>query len=196
MADNFPEALRARLQARSTQVRAEWRARPAAVLTPLYLADGEWHLLFTQRTDTVEEHKGQVSFPGGSVDPEDRDRIDTALRETEEEIGLHRADVTVLGALDELITVMQWRITPVVATFTYPYEFKLNPAEATAVFGVPLRWLADPTNLETRYREPIVPGRKVAVYYYAPYDGYVIWGATARMTLSLLQVAGLIDHMD
>ena len=196
MSAEFATQLSARLNARTIGVRAEWQARPAAVLTPLYYYEDRWHLLFTQRTNNLEEHRGQVSFPGGSVDPNDKDRIETALREAEAEIGLERDDVEVLGVLDELITVTQWRITPVVASFPYPYDLVVNPDEADSAFGVPLQWLADPANLETQYREPIVPGRKVAVYYFKPYDGHIIWGATARMTLSLLQVAGLIDEME
>ena len=192
----FAAQLSARLNTRPTRVRAEWHARPAAVLAPLYFHEDRWHLLFTQRTDNLVEHRGQVSFPGGSVDPDDKDRIETALREAEEEIGLKRDDVEVLGVLDELITVTQWRITPVVGSFSYPYDFAVNLDEAESAFGVPLQWLADPANLETQYREPIVPGRKVAVYYFKPYVGHIIWGITARMTLSLLQVAGLIDEME
>jgi 8-oxo-dGTP pyrophosphatase MutT (NUDIX family) len=168
-------------------VRAEWEARPAAVLVPLYQAGGTWHVLFTQRTHLVETHKGQVSFPGGRVDPEDTDRIATALREAEEEIGLRREDVTVLGQLDELLTVTQYQITPIVGTFPWPYDFVLSEAELSAVFGVPLTWLADPRNLEIRYRDPLAGGRKVPVYY-LHYDSYTIWGATARMLLNLLDV--------
>jgi 8-oxo-dGTP pyrophosphatase MutT (NUDIX family) len=144
-------------------------------------------VLFTQRTQNVETHKGQVSFPGGQVDAEDATRIDTALRETEEEIGLRREYVTVLGTLDELLTVTQYRITPVVGVFPWPYPFVLSTVELSAVFGAPLRWLADPANLEIRHREPLVPGPPVPVYY-LHYQGYTIWGATARMLLNLLDV--------
>jgi 8-oxo-dGTP pyrophosphatase MutT (NUDIX family) len=157
------------------------------VLVPLYLDGGTWHALFTQRTHLVETHKGQVSFPGGRVDPEDQDRIATALREAEEEIGLRREDVTVLGQLDELMTVTQYRITPIVGVFPWPYDFVLSPAELSAVFGVPLAWLADPTNLEIQYREPMAPGPKVPVYY-LHYGDYTIWGATARILINLLDV--------
>jgi 8-oxo-dGTP pyrophosphatase MutT (NUDIX family) len=121
------------------------------------------------------------------VDPEDADRVATALRETEEEIGLRREDVTVLGRLDELLTVTQYRVTPIVGVFPWPYDFVLSEAELSAVFGVPLTWLADPQNLEIRYHEPLVPGPKVPVYY-LHYEGYTIWGATARMLINLLDV--------
>jgi len=188
MAD-IPAYLRATLAARTATTRAEWEARPAAVLVPLYFHAGEWHVLFTLRTEHVETHKGQVSFPGGRVDPEDRDRVDTALREAEEEIGLRRADVTVLGQLDALLTVTQYHITPVVGVFAWPYPFVLSTNELSVVFGAPLRWLADPANLEIKQREPIVPGPLIPVYY-LHYGGYTIWGATARMLLNLIEVLG------
>jgi 8-oxo-dGTP pyrophosphatase MutT (NUDIX family) len=187
--DELPTLLAGRLAARPPITRAEWEARPAAVLVPLYLAGGAWHVLFTLRTHLVETHKGQVSFPGGRADAEDATRVDTALREAEEELGLRRQDVTVLGTLDELLTVTQYRITPVVGTFAWPYPFVLSTHELSAVFGVPLAWLADPANLEVRHREAIVPGPPVPVYY-LHYEGYTIWGATARILLNLLEVIG------
>jgi 8-oxo-dGTP pyrophosphatase MutT (NUDIX family) len=185
---NFADELRARLASRPPGTNAEWEAWPAAVLVPLYQERGEWHVLFTQRTDLVEHHKGQVSFPGGRVDDGDADRIETALRETDEEIGLKREHVTVLGRLDELLTVTQYRVTPIVGVFPWPYPFVLSTAELSEVFGVPLHWLADSANLEIRYRDPIVPGRPVPIYYFH-YEGHTIWGATAHMILNLLEIA-------
>ncbi|MCC7359826.1 MAG: CoA pyrophosphatase [Anaerolineales bacterium] len=184
---DLPNALRTTLAARPIVTRAEWEARPAAVLVPLYCDAGEWQVLFTLRTEQVETHKGQVSFPGGRVDPEDHDRVETALREAEEEIGLHREDVRVLGQLDPLLTVTQYHITPVVGVFAWPYEFVLSLSELSVVFGAPLRWLADPAHLETRLREPMAPGPKIPVYYFH-FGNYTIWGATARILLNLLQV--------
>ena len=144
--------------------------------------------MFTQRTELVETHKGQVSFPGGRVDPGDTSRVDTALREAQEEIGLRREDVTVLGQLDELLTVTQYHITPIVGMFPWPYQFVLSTDELSEVFGAPLAWLADSANLEVQTREPFLPGRKINVYYLR-YQGYTIWGATARMLLNLIDVA-------
>ena len=184
------EALRQVLAARTPRVQAEWNTRPAAVLVPLYQSGGEWGLIFTQRTDDMEEHKGQVAFPGGKIDPEDATPEDAARREAEEEIGLKREDVRVLGRLDGLITVTQWHITPVVGVVPYPYPFAINPAECTAVFAAPLKWLADPANYEVRLRQPPLGGPAVSVYYYKEYEGHVIWGATARMTQMFLALAG------
>ncbi len=184
---DFADALRARLAGRTPQTQAEWDARPAAVLVPLYRERGEWHVLLTQRTELVEHHKGQVSFPGGRVDDDDRDRVQTALREAEEEIGLRPEHVAVLGQLDELLTVTQYRVTPIVGVIPWPYPFVLSTVELSEVFGAPLLWLADPAHLETQYRDPIAPGRPVPVYYFR-YEGHTIWGATARMLLNLLEV--------
>jgi 8-oxo-dGTP pyrophosphatase MutT (NUDIX family) len=183
--ESFPDAIRARLSTRPHQTKAEWEARPAAVLIPLYQQEGEWHLLFTERTHTVEDHKGQVAFPGGRVDEADASRVETALREAEEEIGLKRADVAVLGRLDELLTVTQYRITPVVGVIPWPYTFTLSTSELSEVFGVPLRWLAEPANRAIRYREPMLPGPKIPVYYFH-YQTHTIWGVTARMLMDFL----------
>jgi 8-oxo-dGTP pyrophosphatase MutT (NUDIX family) len=189
---NFINDLQGKLTSRQPQVMAEWNARPAAVLVPLHIRDGEWSLLFTRRTDTMDEHKGQVAFPGGKIDPGDASPEAAALREAEEEIGLKRESVTVIGQLDHLITVTQWHITPVVGVFQYPYEFVVNPAECSAVFSVTLKWLADPANMETRYRQPPVGGPPVPVYYYNDYEGHIIWGATARMVQMFL---GLVHDL-
>jgi 8-oxo-dGTP pyrophosphatase MutT (NUDIX family) len=186
---DFADALQSRLAGRAPITRAEWEARPAAVLVPLHMQAGAWHLLLTQRTLTVESHKGQVAFPGGRVDVGDASRVDTALREAEEEIGLPRERVTIIGQLDELLTVTQYRITPVVGLIPWPWTFTLSTAELSAVFSVPLRWLADPANLDIQYRQPIVPGPPVEVYYFY-YGEYTIWGATARIIRNLLEVAG------
>jgi 8-oxo-dGTP pyrophosphatase MutT (NUDIX family) len=185
--NSFAESLSAQLAVRTPITRAEWEARPAAVLVPLYQDGGEWHLLLTQRTDTLASHKGQVAFPGGRADPGDISPVETALRETEEEIGLPRESITVVGQLDELLTVTQYRITPIVGVIAWPWEFRLSLAELSAVFGVPLRWLADPANLNTQYRQPLASGPPVPVYYFY-FGPYTVWGATARIILNLLDV--------
>ena len=184
---NLTDQIRAQLTARRPEVIAEWNARLAVVLIPLYLDRGEWHVLFTERTHTVEDHKGQVAFPGGRVDEGDASRVATALRETEEEIGLQPADVTVLGQLDELLTVTQYRVTPVVGVFPWPYPFVLSTEELSEVFGVPLAWLLDLANCEIQYRELLITGPKIPVYYFR-YQGHIIWGVTARMLVGFLEL--------
>lgn len=159
----------------------------AAVLVPLVWHDDEWHLLFTRRTDTVESHKGQVSFPGGACDDGETTPEETALREAEEEIGLNPNNVKVLGRLPTLITVSYFRVTPVVGVIVqWPTVFRVGEHEVARVFTMPLGWLANELN---RWQFDI-PNRKRSVIAYHPYDGELLWGATARMTVEFLKVLG------
>ena len=165
----------------------ETRLKCAAVLVPLIWMDDQWHLLFTRRTDHVESHKGQVSFPGGGCDEVDSTPEDTALRETEEEVGIDRRDVRILGRLVNMITVTSFRVTPVVAVIKWPAVFKVGEHEVARIFTIPLNWLADARN---RWEIPF-PTRDRGLIVYHPYDGELLWGATARMTLDLLKVLEL-----
>ena len=169
-------------------MQTEWEALPAAVLVPLYLDGGEWNLLYTRRTDSVDVHRGQVAFPGGRIEPGDQSPAEAALRESEEEIGLRTVDVQVLGQLNPLITVTQFVVTPVIGVIPWPYRLQPNQEEVAKCFGVPIRWLAESANLEVHSRQPLVPGLTVQVYYFKPYEGEVIWGVTARITKSLLDL--------
>lgn len=184
--EDLPVRLKRLMAIRRPTLQAEWKARPAAVLVPLYRAEGSWHVLYTRRTDSLEDHRGQVSFPGGRIEPEDSGPAEAALREAGEEIGIQPQDVQILGELDPLMTVTQFLIAPVVGTLPWPYPLRPNPAEVANAFGVPLRWLADPENLQMKERKPIAPGPSIPVYYFKPFKGEVIWGATARITLNLL----------
>lgn len=187
---DLPDRLRDALAGRAPTVRPEWTAVPAAVLVPLLNDDGDWHVLFTRRTVTVESHRGQVSFPGGRLEPGEA-ATDGALRETKEELGIEPDDVDVLGPMDSLLTVTQYQVTPIVGRVPWPYLLHPHPKEVARVFHVPLSWLGDPANLESRAREPLRPGPAIPVYYFRPYEGEVIWGATARITLDLLTLVGL-----
>jgi 8-oxo-dGTP pyrophosphatase MutT (NUDIX family) len=162
-------------------------ARFAAVLLPLLRHDDEWHLLFTRRADSVENHKGQVSFPGGGTDPQDTSPEDTALRETEEEIGVQRQHVRLLGRLGQMLTVTNFLVTPVVGVIPWPYTFKIHTPEVGRVFTMPLAWLANKNNYHEFVRQE--SGRGVVAYY--PFDGEMLWGATARMTVNFLAALGL-----
>ena len=143
------------------------RLKCAAVLVPLVWMDEDWHLLFTRRTERVESHKGQVSFPGGACDEGESTPEETALREAEEEIGVNPKEVRVLGRLVNLITVTSFRVTPVVGVIQWPMVFRLGQDEVERVFTIPLRWLADRRN---RW-EFSFPGRSRSLIAYHPYDG-------------------------
>jgi 8-oxo-dGTP pyrophosphatase MutT (NUDIX family) len=158
--------------------------RCAAVLLPLTWFDGQWHLLFTRRTNRVETHKGQVSFPGGACDPGEATPEQTALREAQEEIGLRPQDVRVLGRLNSLATVTSFRVSQVVGIVPWPYAFRVENAEVARVFTIPLAWLSAPSN-SWEFTPPV--GRfKLIVYH--PYDGELLWGATATMTRQFIEV--------
>ncbi len=165
----------------------ETRLKCAAVLIPLVWYDDEWHLLFTRRTDIVESHKGQVSFPGGGCDEDETTPEQTALREANEEIGITPEDVKVLGRLSNLITITYFRVTPVVGVVRWPAVFRVGAQEVARIFTIPLAWLANPSN---RWQFEM-PGRSRSLIAYHPYDGELLWGATARMTVDFLTVLGL-----
>jgi len=159
----------------------------AAVLIPLVWHDEQWHLLFTRRTDRVESHKGQVSFPGGACDEGETTPEQTALREAEEEIGLNPEELRILGRLTNLITITYFRVTPVVGVIKWPAVFKVGEHEVERVFTIPLAWLSNPVN---RWQFEI-PGTDRSLIAYHPYDGELLWGATARMTVDFLKALGL-----
>jgi 8-oxo-dGTP pyrophosphatase MutT (NUDIX family) len=165
------------------------RPRAAAVLLPLARMDNDWHLLYTRRTDNLEHHKGQVSFPGGATDPEDKTPEETALREAEEEIGLRRADVRVLGRLGEMLTVTNFLVTPIVGVYPWPYAFTVHTIEVDRVFTLPLKWLADRQNWQELVRKET--NRTLITYF--PYDGELLWGVTARITVEFIRAMGLLS---
>jgi 8-oxo-dGTP pyrophosphatase MutT (NUDIX family) len=163
--------------------------RNAAVLIPMLRQDGAWHILFIRRTaNSNDPHSGQVAFPGGGSDPGDRDAVDTALREANEELGLHSADVRILGRLMDFITVTSYRVTPIVASIPWPYPLVLEAKEVNRAFTIPLDWLADPANHEERLRTLPAPYQPVNVIYYKTYDGETLWGASARFALELIKI--------
>jgi 8-oxo-dGTP pyrophosphatase MutT (NUDIX family) len=184
---DLPDILRERLAQEPSQLPFESRARPAAVLVPIFNKRGIWHVLYTRRTESVEDHQGQVSFPGGVIETNDEGPEQAALRETQEEIGIRSEDVQILGALDPLPTVTNYVIVPIVGTIPWPYPFNINKEEVALVFSVPLNWLSNPDNLEIQEWKPDDPSPSVPVHFFRPYEGEVIWGATARITLSLLK---------
>ncbi len=165
------------------------RLKCAAVLVPLMVQQGEWHVLFTRRTDRVESHKGQVSFPGGACEEGETTPEQTALREAEEEIGIRPGDVEMLGRLGRMVTISNFRVSPVVGVIPFPYAFKVAGAEVARVFTIPLSWLGCRGN----YWEFSLgnPGRSVIAFH--PFDGELLWGATARMTVNFLRTLGVVN---
>jgi 8-oxo-dGTP pyrophosphatase MutT (NUDIX family) len=162
---------------------------PAAVLFPIVLRDGGQTVLLTQRTAHLRDHAGQISFPGGRVETEDLSPSHTALRETEEEIGLSRERIEILGFLPEYRTGTGFRVTPVVALIEPPFELHLDPFEVAEAFEVPLAFLLDPANHQ---RHSMHYRGALRNYFAMPYGDYFIWGATAGMIRSLSERLGLL----
>jgi 8-oxo-dGTP pyrophosphatase MutT (NUDIX family) len=159
----------------------------AAVLVPLIWRENELQLVFTRRPDTVEHHKGQVSFPGGGCELGESSPEATALREASEEIGLVPEDARMLGRMNDIITITRYRVTPIVGVIPWPYRFRPEPAEVARVFTIPFHWLADRANWD---EQPITPpggDRSFPVIRYHSYDGEILWGASARITQNFIR---------
>ena len=185
MTSSPPEIVKEVLAQRVAQSLADPSLTPAAVLLALYQKDGQYCILLHKRSEQVEYHKGEISFPGGTQDPEDRDSLETALREAEEEMGIQREDVTILGELDEVATNSGFLIRVYVGTIEYPYPFKPSNLEIAEVLEVPITVLQDPANLrvESRWDQ----GQLTTSYAYA-YDQHLIFGATARILQQFLEL--------
>jgi 8-oxo-dGTP pyrophosphatase MutT (NUDIX family) len=161
------------------------RLTPAAVLVALADRPHGLHVLLTQRTEHLTDHAGQISLPGGRIEPHDANPAAAALREAEEEIGLPPNHVELIGRLDTYITGTGFEITPVVGIVRVPFPTKLDAFEVAELFEVPLSFIVDPKNHERRVRE--VRGRTRG-FYVIPYDERNIWGATAAMLVNLAEV--------
>jgi 8-oxo-dGTP pyrophosphatase MutT (NUDIX family) len=158
---------------------------PAAVLVLIYPKNGEYCILLNKRSQQVEHHKGEISFPGGGRDPEDGDFLQTALREAHEEMGIRPEDVTLLGRLDDVITRSNFGVHVFVGTISYPYPFNASAREVAEVLEVPISGLLDPRNQreEARWTEH----GTTKSYCYA-YEEHLIFGATAQMVTQFLDV--------
>ena len=193
-----PEALRARFAA-ATEWTPEWpgdgmrfidrEPAAAAVLVPLVMRDSGLQVLLTRRTDHLRAHAGQVSFPGGRAEPEDADAVATALRETEEEIGLPREHVDVIGALPTYTTVTSFVVTPVVALVRTGFTLTLDAFEVAEAFEVPLQFLMNPAHHQHHEFEFGGARRRFLAMPWRPGHGdpreYFVWGATAAMLRNL-----------
>ena len=163
--------------------------REAAVLVPFLRIADNWHILYIRRTSYEgDRHSGQVAFAGGKRDEGDVSLLDTALREAEEEVGIAVTDVDVLGHINHHHTISEFQVRPYVGFVPWPYPLKLDSVEVARAFTMPLGWLADPENYRTEEREHPDSKRPWPVVYYDLYDGEMLWGATARMTLSLVEL--------
>jgi 8-oxo-dGTP pyrophosphatase MutT (NUDIX family) len=185
MSPSLEETIRQRLARRKRSTIEEPHLRHSAVLVPLFEADGEARLVFTKRSDTVEHHKGQVSFPGGGRDDDDASLLETALRETEEEIGLRASDVRPLGALDDKVTTTNFVVTPFVGLIPYPYDFTICDFEIHEIFSVPVEYLIAKENFHIV--EAIRPGKPQPQYLFRAHT-HVIWGTTARILHQFLDL--------
>lgn len=174
-----PDEVAAKLVAHTRTV-STWSGRPAAVLVPLLLRDGEAHVLLTKRSDDLRKHRGQYSFPGGKCDADDRDAVATALREAEEEVGIVPHDVRVLGLLDDYNTVTDYVVTPVVGWIPHPYVYRPNAREVAYVVELPLRAFLQPQRARTLLFEGL---RRIVLAF--DVEGHFIWGATASMLRDL-----------
>jgi len=156
-------------------------SRESAVLIPIFERQGELHFLLTRRTDEVETHKGQISFPGGMRDAGEPLK-QTALRETYEEVGLK--NVTILGRFHDYVSITDFRVTPYVGLLPDSFKIKAHPAEVAEVIQVPFRIFRDPANLRTERHHRV--GKMLKVYFYS-YGLHTIWGLTARMIKEFLE---------
>lgn len=156
--------------------------RRASVLVPIVTRPGTPTVLLTRRTAHLRNHSGQIAFPGGGAEPGDTSPEATALRETEEEIGLDPVRVEVIGRLSDYHTRTDFRVTPVVGLVAPPFALRLDAHEVDEAFEVPLAFLLDPANHQRHQRE--FQGRTVP-FYAIPYRDYYIWGATAGMLINL-----------
>lgn len=160
--------------------------QPAGVLVPIFCREGEYYLLFTKRTEQVKEHKGQISFPGGGYQAEDGTLLNTALRESAEEIGLAPDRVRILGVLDDLPTqTSTYIISPFVGVIPWPYQFTANPDEIEEIIELPIAALLDKAC--QRQQTESIDGQETTNPSYHV-QGRIIWGATARILQQFLTI--------
>ena len=165
------------------------RLKHSAVLLLLFMKNNQPHGIFTKRTKNLKKHKGEISLPGGGMEKRDKNLLDTAFRETQEEIALERSNITILGEIDDLFTISKYIITPFVGCFDYPYEFKINYNEVEELIEVPLSIFQSKENF--REENWGYKGDEYPVYYYEYNSGkktYIIWGATGYIINNFIEL--------
>ncbi len=180
------EPLRRALGAREPKQLAPSSAKPAAVLVPLFEQGGEAYVWLVRRPGTMRSHAGQVAFPGGKTDPADASALVTALREADEELGIPRESVDVLGPLDQMHTITGYTISPFVGWLAPGVEIRPNPGEVARAFAAPLRSFLEP-------QKGYLPWRGWTI------DGELVWGATAAIVrgfVTILNELGVDDAAD
>ena len=164
--------------------------QPAAVLIPLFLDQGAWKMLFIKRTQIEKDrHSGQIAFPGGRADQHDSSLLETALRETEEEVGIKPGDIDILGQACSITTVTDYEITPYVGILPWPYTLKLSRKEVEKILLIPVSWLANKKNYQVKkWKSPLNPNKGIPVIFFSDYEGEMLWGATAQIVVDFLQL--------
>jgi len=167
--------------------------RDASVLIPLVYHDSQWQkwqILYIRRASNERDrHSGQVAFPGGAAEEHDSSPVKTALRETFEEIGLSASRIRIVSSIEPYITVSRYLVTPVVGIVSWPSTLVLETSEVARAFLIPLQWLRQRENFTLRARRDmdLASSKRHPIIVYEPYDGEVLWGATARMTINFIK---------
>lgn len=161
--------------------------KKAAILIPFVCDDGCWSLLFTRRADSLKNHRGQVSFPGGGMERDDGTLVETALREANEEIGLKKTGIHIIGHMPDLITISNYVVTPIVSWVDWPVPLEISKHEVSRVFTIPIDWLKNSNNWEERlYSHP--NGLNGTAIFFNLYDGELLWGISAKITIDLFNI--------
>jgi len=182
---NMEQKLREAFARRQKKSITDEKRLSSAVLLPIYYKEGQCYILFTRRTEKVKEHKGQISFPGGARQ-DGENLLETALRESREEINLSPADVEVLGELDDTVTVVSnFIVTPFVGVIPWPNDLKADGWETDEMIEAPIAALLEESLREDK--DEVIEGKPVTSYFYH-YGGRVIWGATARILHQFLEL--------
>ena len=184
--DDILDKLKKRLADRDRMRIVDNTLVSAAVLVPVFFHDNEYHLLFTKRTDRLRDHKGQICFPGGRCEDCDESSLETALRESFEEIGLDPEKVDIIGALDDKPTMhTNYLITPYTGYIPWPADLTIDPVEVARIITVPVSALLKEDALKPE-DDPLNDGTSEGFFYYR--DGNIIWGATARVLKQFLEL--------